>query len=224
MLVKCLLSAAALLATANAKMEPRPMTELDKVHIRLEGIREKCLVEDLPEKTVLLVKHSATSWNMGTNAQVETPFQMLVTVRDASGHTVVRQQSKPNDRLFLTAAATGDHLVCFQAMLTQYSPNVVVKLGLEVFIGDAGDPHITSPMEASLNDLAFMISKTVDQASDLQREQTLQRDREQHFRSKSDRVNGNVLRWAILQVIILGVASVYQVYSLRRFFRSKKLV
>ncbi|PJF18376.1 hypothetical protein PSACC_01791 [Paramicrosporidium saccamoebae] len=226
MLVKRLLSAAVLLATANAKMEPQPyeVTELDKVHIRLEGIREKCLVEDLPEKTVLLVKHSATSWNTGSSAKVETPFQLLVTVRDSSGHTVVRQQSKPNDRLFLTAANTGDHLVCFQAMLTQYSPSVIVKLGVEVFIGDAGDPHITSPMEASLNDLAFMISKTVDQTSDLQREQTLQRDREQHFRSKSDRVNGNVLKWAVLQIVILGIASVYQVYSLRRFFRSKKLV
>lgn len=28
--------------------------EIDKVNIRLEGIREKCLVEELPEKTVVL--------------------------------------------------------------------------------------------------------------------------------------------------------------------------
>ena len=32
------------------------MKEIDKVHIRLEGIREKCLVEELPAKTVVLGK------------------------------------------------------------------------------------------------------------------------------------------------------------------------
>lgn len=109
-------------------------------------------------------------------------------------------------------------------MLSQYSPNIYVKLGLEVFIGDAGDPHITSPVEAQMNDLAFQIGKAVDQASDLQREQTLQRDRESHFRSKSERINGKVWRWALLQVIVLAVVALYQVHHMGRFFRAKKLV
>ena len=97
-------------------------------------------------------------------------------------------------------------------------------MGLEVFIGDAGDPHITSPVEAQINDLAFAIGKAVDQAADLQREQTLQRDREQHFRSRADQVNGKVLKWAILQAIILTLTGWMQVHHLRRFFRHKKLV
>lgn len=118
----------------------------------------------------------------------------------------------------------GDYLVCFQAMLTQYSPHLMVKLGLEVYIGDAGDPHITSPVELRLNDLGFQISGAVDQANDLQREQTLQRDREHHFIQLSERLNKNVLRWALIQAIILTAAAFYQVHSLRRFFRAKKLV
>ena len=93
-----------------------------------------------------------------------------------------------------------------------------------MFIGDAGDPHITSPVEAQLNDLAFQISKAVDQANDLQREQTLQRDREQHFRAGSDRINKNVPRWALFQLLILAVAAVYQGHHMRRFFRHKKLI
>lgn len=109
-------------------------------------------------------------------------------------------------------------------MLTQYSPTVIVKLGLELFIGEAGDPHITSPVEAQLNDLAFKISNAVDQASELEKEQTLQRDREVHFRALSDKVNRNVLKWAFLQILILAATAVYQVHNLRRFFRYKKLI
>jgi len=37
---------------------PQGLSELEKVFIRLEGIREKCLVEELPEKTVVLGKSS----------------------------------------------------------------------------------------------------------------------------------------------------------------------
>lgn len=109
-------------------------------------------------------------------------------------------------------------------MLTQYAPNTLIKLALEVFIGEAGDPHITSPVEAQLSDLSFQIGKTSDQASDLQREQILQRDREVEFRHKSDRVNSKVLRWALLQGVILALAAWMHVHHLRRFFRHKKLV
>lgn len=35
---------------------PAALQEIDHVHIRLEGIKEKCLVEELPEKTVVLGK------------------------------------------------------------------------------------------------------------------------------------------------------------------------
>lgn len=222
---KFVLSALFLGGASAGGIVPAMVSDLEKVHIRLEGIREKCLIEEqLSENTVVLVKHVATTWNSVTNMRVDMPLQLVTTVRDPSGHTVVRQQSKPNDRLFLTAATTGDHLICFQAMLTQYSPNVITKLGLEVFIGDPGDPHITSPVEATLTGLAFQISKAVDGAADLQREQSLQREREQHFRAKSDRVNSKVFWYAVLQILILAGAAVYQVYTLRRFFKSKKLV
>jgi hypothetical protein len=109
-------------------------------------------------------------------------------------------------------------------MHMQYSPNVIIKLGLEVFIGDAGDPHITSPVEAQLSDIALQISKTTEQASDLQREQTLQREREALFRDGSAKLNASVLKWAVIQVIVIAAAAFYQVHHLQRFFRAKKLV
>ena len=137
---------------------------------------------------------------------------------------ITRQQSKGKDRLFLTAANSGEHVFCYQAMLTQYSPSYYVKLGVEVFIGDAGDPHITSPVEAQLSDLAYQISLAEDLVHDLQREQTLQREREAEFRKLSQKINGNVWKWAFVQIIALIGVAVYQNYNLRRFFRAKKLV
>lgn len=137
---------------------------------------------------------------------------------------VTRQQSKAKDRIFITAPTSGEHLICYQAILSQYSPNLYVKLGMEVFIGDAGDPNITSPVEAQLSDLSYQISLTEDLVNDLQREQTLQREREDLFVKLSKSINGKVWKWAFVQIIVLIGLSFYQNHHLRRFFRTKKLV
>lgn len=61
--IRCLVGTATvtLLAMVQGGMVPVPSGEIDKVHIRLESIREKCLVEDLPEKTVVLGTNSSPS-------------------------------------------------------------------------------------------------------------------------------------------------------------------
>lgn len=43
-----------------ASQMPAPTTikDIDRIFLKLEGIREKCLVEELPEKTVLLGIHT----------------------------------------------------------------------------------------------------------------------------------------------------------------------
>lgn len=215
--------------------------ELGLIHMRLEGMREKCLVEDLPANTVCLgtpshpfciphliafvVKHTASTWDTVRNEQVSNPnLQLLVTVRDPKGHTVTRQQSKPDGRVFLTAATTGEHQICFQALMNQFQPNTVIKLPVEVFIGDAGDPHITSPVEAKLNDLSYSISRSNELVADIEREQALHRDREQSFRDRIDSLHSTTVRWPIIQALVLVGTAVWQMDHLKKFFKAKKLV
>ena len=53
---------------------------------------------------MLAVKHSATLFN-SDGTKLDNPFQLLVTIKDANSNTVTRQQSKPDDRIFLTVCA-----------------------------------------------------------------------------------------------------------------------
>lgn len=171
------------------------------------------------------MKHSATSWDTTRNVEVPNPnLQLLVTVRDPKGHTVTRQQSKPDGRVFLTAATTGEHLICFQALMSQFQPNVVVKLPVEIFIGDAGDPHITSPVEAKLNDLSYNIGRSNELVADIEREQALHRDREVSFRERTDSLHSTAIRWPIVQAIVLLGTAFWQMDHLKKFFKAKKLV
>lgn len=197
----------------------------ETVSVRLEGHRKRCFVEELPKGTVLLIEFDSTLHNSISNQRLDSPsYQMLVTVEEPSGHVITRQNSKPSSRLFVTAAVHGEHLICFQTLLGQYVPNVYTNLYAEIFLGEAGDPRITSPVEAHLHEFAYALSKSSELVAEVKREQGLQLQRETEFRDDSEGLCSMVVWMAILQTSLVLAAAAGQAWTLRGFFRSKKLV
>ena len=160
--------------------------ELGTMQIILEGMREKCFIEELPPKTVILVKHEASLIDITSKQPItHIPLNLLVNVRDPQGHSVIRQQGKPNNKIFMTSSVEGEYSICFQAMPTQFVPNLGTLLGLEIFIGDDHDPRITAPIEVQLHDLSAEIADNNQLIADIKIEQTLQRVRRRESKSKS---------------------------------------
>lgn len=60
--------------------------------------------------------------------------------------------------------------------------------------------------------------------ADIKREQLFQREREEEFRDESERTNARVVRWSIIQLIVLGATCAWQLNHLRGFFVKQKLV
>ena len=150
--------------------------ELGLMTTKLEGMRERCFIEELPAKTVILVKHEASLLDMTTNQPItHIPLNLLVTVRDPQGHSVIRQQGKPNNKIFMTSSVDGEYSICFQSMPTQFVANLATRLALEIFIGDDRDPRITAPIEVHLHDLSSEIAHNNQLIADIKVEQQLQR-------------------------------------------------
>lgn len=196
---------------------------MDQLHFRLQQGKQVCLTEELSKATVLLVKYSASAWNIDSLSQTNSNFDIQVIIKDPMGNVVSRQQSRPTDKLFLTAATDGVHQICFQTSGI-YNSKVLVKLGVEVFIGGAGDPHIISPVEAQLHDLASVIRTAVGQVSLLQNEQNLQKTREDSYKALSTSIDSMIVKWGLIQGVMAILSSYYQVFHMRGFFRYKKLV
>lgn len=135
---------------------------------------------------------------------------------------MARQDSKPDGRLFITAATSGEHLFCFA--VKQYIPNSYCRLYPEVYLGDPGDPRITSPVEAQLHEISYAVANNNELVTEIREEQKLQRDRERLFRDMSGKLNSNVYRLAVVQVVVLGLTAAWQMRYLKRFFQAKKLV
>jgi hypothetical protein len=178
---------------------------------------------------VLLIEFSSSLHNSVTHQRLETPYQILITVENPSGHVISRQNTKPaadkpSSRLFVTTADHGPHNVCFQTLLGQYMPNVYTSLYSEIFEGEPGDIRITSPFDQHKQEWAFALKKTGGAVSEVRREQELQLQRETQFRAYSESLCRMVFWMAVFQTILVLFAALAQAWTLRGFFRSKKLV
>lgn len=180
--------------------------ELGLVRIRLEpGHRdgmsiERCVKETFLKQTVSLFKYSGTLVQNGHALPAEvnsSQFELIVTVKEADNNVLVRRHSKPTDKLFLTAASSGDHYICFQAQHPALSHHhshggsnaavhrgvnplhfplgPYVDLALEIYTGQPGDSQITAPVTLQLAKLSSLVNKANDLVSDIRSEQGLQR-------------------------------------------------
>ena len=59
---------------------------------------------------------------------------------------------------------------------------------------------------------------------EIKREQDLVRERESQFRDLSETVNGKVVWWGIVQLVVLGLTCVWQLNSLKGFFVKQKIL
>lgn len=85
----------------------------------------------------------------------------------------------------------------------------------------------TSQIESSDKDkMGEVVQKIKDinaRLQDVRREQVFQREREMEFRDQSENVNGRVVRWTLIQLVVLGLTCAWQLSYLRAFFIKQKL-
>lgn len=96
-----------------------------------------------------------------------------------------------------------------------------MKLTLDLAIGETS--AIESTDKGKLSEIAQKIRDLNSRLQDIRREQVFQREREAEFRDQSESTNARVVRWTLLQLIVLGVTCAWQLSHLRAFFIKQKL-
>ena len=63
-----------------------------------------------------------------------------------------------------------------------------------------------------------------DKIRSIRAEQIYQRQQEEQFRDLSEEINEKVVWWSLLQAAVIVGSAVFQLFHLRGFFKSKKLM
>ncbi len=109
---------------------------------------------------------------------------------------------------------------------------------LDLAIGETS--QIESTDKGKMTEIAQKVRDLNSRLQDIRREQVFQRvsvvfsygrsslilalqEREAEFRDQSESTNARVVRWTMLQLIVLGVTCAWQLSHLRAFFIKQKL-
>jgi hypothetical protein len=173
---------------------------------------------------------------------------LLITVDETfdNDHRIVNQKGSNKGRFTFTAGDAGEHRICFWASHQSNSgwfsnhPNGV-RLHLDLAIGET--TQLESRDKEKLADIEQRVKDLSGRLQDIRREQVFQRvdflpsfhaiesrvltmsrqEREAEFRDQSELTNSRVVRWTLVQLLVLGATCAWQLSHLRAFFIKQKL-
>ncbi|OAQ74744.1 transmembrane emp24 domain-containing protein 9 protein [Purpureocillium lilacinum] len=202
------------------------------LYFYVDGATSKCFFEELPKGTLVVGHYSAEEWDDRMHAwQQHSGISIFISVDEVfdNDHRVVSQRGQSSGRFTFTAQEAGDHRICFttssssgrSGWLSSSGPNGGIKLRLDLAIGDSN--QIESSDKGKLQDIASRVKDLNARLNDIRREQVFQREREAEFRDQSETTNARVIRWIIIQLIVIGITCAWQLSHLRSFFIKQKL-
>ncbi|EFA77616.1 emp24/gp25L/p24 family protein [Heterostelium album PN500] len=141
-----------------------------------------------------------------------------VRIYDPQGNTIFSRlhfDTTMKGRQSFTAATSGAYKLCFNNEMSRFTAKVVT---FTWSFEDADNSFVKgdalSPMEQSVQKIERVLQSIV-------MEQKRMRFREQTNRDTSENTNARVVRWTIIQVLVLVSMGVGQIWYLRRWFDSK---
>lgn len=96
-----------------------------------------------------------------------------------------------------------------------------IKVELDMAIGETS--QIESTDKGKMEDIVSKVRDLNGRLGDIRREQVFQREREAEFRDQSETTNAKIVRWTLVQLVVLGVTCAWQLSHLRSFFIKQKL-
>ena len=129
------------------------------------------------------------------------------------------KQQAHRGKFALTGMETGSHRVCFRSKATTSSRvilNIKVGVAAKDFNAIAKKSHL-EPVQVELN-------KLLDSVTEIHAEQLYARAREEELRDTNESTADRVKWFSVSTIIVLLFLGLWQIFYLKQYFRSKKLV
>ncbi|KAJ5881861.1 uncharacterized protein N7529_000533 [Penicillium soppii] len=199
------------------------------LYFYMEGRQTKCFFEDLPKDTLVAGRFETEVLNAqsGTYA-IDHNMHVLITVEETfdNDHRVVSKRDSHSGRFHFSAADAGQHKICFTPETDAASnwlstSRGAVKVTVDLAIGETS--KIETEDKDKMKDIVQRVKDLNSRLHDIRREQVYQRERESEFRDQSETTNSRVVRWTVIQLVVLSAACAWQLSHLRSFFIKQKL-
>lgn len=195
-------------------------------HFYLKTGESKCFFEDLEKDTLVVGRIEAFDRNDEHNVYSRNPnLKVQITVDETfdNNHRVVDQRSAPSGEFAFTSFDSGEHKFCLTPRYNDGSTGKTHRIFFDVAVGSSHD-YVDSKSTKQVDSLTSQVLDLNKKLSTIHFEQEHLREREARFRDSSETTNSHVVRWSIVQVLVLVGTCVYQLRHLKGFFVKQKIV
>ncbi|AOW03031.1 emp24/gp25L/p24 family/GOLD-domain-containing protein [Yarrowia lipolytica] len=203
------------------------VSQVAALHFYLEGDQQRCFYEELPKGTLVVGKYDAWEYQPESGQWIKPHnLAILTTIEETfdNDHMVRSHRGEMAGDIHYITADHGEHKICFRAATKDrgWFKNSRVKITFDMSFGEGS--LLDSKNEVKVQGIVARLQQVRQRVLEIRREQVYMREREAQFRDQSESTNSRVVRWIIIQAIVLGATCAWQLNHLRGFFTKQKLV
>ena len=185
---------------------------------------EKCFLEEIPPETLVVVTYKSLDHDQLGNGQ-----GLFVLIRDPFDNVISEQALQEKEgRIAFSSEHSGDHRICFGINDRNAGgrgvDNREYKMEIHIDSGEHAHDYDKLARVEHLSTIEVELRRLNDKIRAIRNEQQYQKQREEEFRDTSEQTNWKVVVWSIIQTVVLIACGLFQIWHLRQFFTSKKLV
>lgn len=190
------------------------------LELEVESFSIRCVGEDMAEDALGKFSFHVSGGADMTPEQSKAPTPVKVTVFGPSrGQLYAKQLSHDVDSFSFTSHEVGLHKICFKN-----GGNDDLRVSLDVQTDLSVKDYSEVVKTEHLQPLGLLFRKAEDKLQDISLEMDKSREREAHLRETSESTARRIEWFSILSITVLLTISAWQIFYLKSFFRSKKLL
>ncbi|ODV80996.1 uncharacterized protein CANTADRAFT_25293 [Suhomyces tanzawaensis NRRL Y-17324] len=194
------------------------------LHFYLTTGETRCFFEDLPDNTLLVGRIDAYEQD-GNDYRKNRDLKVKITVDETfdNDHRVVSQKSSPTGEFTFNSHDSGEHRFCLTPEYDDDTTGKTHRIFFDVALGSAHD-YADSKSTKKVDGLTAKVMSLNNKLQEIHIEQESMRQKEAIFRDQSETTNSRVVKWTLVQLVVLIGTCYYQLRHLKGFFVKQKIV
>lgn len=135
----------------------------------------------------------------------------------------MNQKSSPDGDFSFTSLESGEHKICLKPVYFDGTTGKAHRIFFDIASGSAHD-YVDSKSTQRVDALTKQVQNLNSKLAEIHVEQEMMREKEALFRDQSEATNSRVVKWTMVQLVVLVGTCFYQLRHLKSFFVKQKIV
>eukprot|EP00386_Alphamonas_edax_P003985 GDKI01012280.1.p1 GENE.GDKI01012280.1~~GDKI01012280.1.p1 ORF type:complete len:217 (-),score=67.38 GDKI01012280.1:132-755(-) len=178
---------------------------------------EKCFLENVPTNQVMTVTYDNPE-NPGVACSI--------VFKNPAGRQVFSKEvtaQEPKGKVAYMSQVAGEHKVCINCASSKWFSTSLLKWTFSIELGDSDINPDEVAKKEHISSVEVQIKKLIERVDSISAENEYEKLQEEEFRNMSETINSRVMWFSTIEIVLMTLCTLFQVFHLTKFFHQQKL-